>query len=165
MTLIVNLQNLKQENDILLMIKITQNIVKRMKRIQALDYSDPYILVTGDITVATIGADTKAVTRINDEHIDTVENLDIIVHMQNLIEYSNNYSDASGSLWQFEKDESPTNNNGNSTVATDNPLSFKYKSSILGKAASAAGANRVLKNSCPIKIFKYFLEVIRNAIN
>ena len=81
MTLIVNLQNLKQENDILLMIKITQNIVKRMKRIQALDYSDPYILVTGDITVATIGADTKAVTRINDEHIDTVENLDIIVHM------------------------------------------------------------------------------------
>ena len=44
-------------------------------------YSDPYILVTGDITVATIGADTKAVTRINDEHIDTVENLDIIVHM------------------------------------------------------------------------------------
>ena len=66
MTLTVNLQNLKQENDILLMIKITQNIVKRMKRIQALDYSDPYILVTGDITVATIGADTKAVTRIND---------------------------------------------------------------------------------------------------
>ena len=81
MTLTVNLQNLKQENDILLMIKITQNIVKGMKRIQALDYSDAYILVTGDITVATIGADTKAVTRINDEHIDTVENLDIIVHM------------------------------------------------------------------------------------
>ena len=40
MTLIVNLQNLKQENDILLMIKITQNIVKEMKRIQALDHSD-----------------------------------------------------------------------------------------------------------------------------
>ena len=82
-----------------------------------------------------------------------------------MIEYSNNYSDASGSLWQFKKDESPTNNNGNSTVATDNPLSFKYKSSILGKAASAAGTNRVLKNSCPIKIFKYFSEIIRNAIN
>ena len=81
MTLIVNLQNLKQENDILLMIKITQNIVKGMERIQALDYSDAYILVTGDITVAAIGADTKAVTRINDEHIDTVENLDIIMHM------------------------------------------------------------------------------------
>ena len=81
MTLIVNLQNLKQKNDILLMIKITQNIVKGMERIQALDYSDAYILVTGDITVAAIGADTKAVTRINDEHIDTVENLDIIMHM------------------------------------------------------------------------------------
>ena len=154
MTLIVNLQNLKQENDILLMIKITQNIVKEMKRIQALDHSDAYILVTGDITVAAIGADTKAVTRIKDEHIDTVENLVIIMHVQNLIEYSNNYLDTSGSLWQFKKDESHTNNNRNSTVATDNPLSFKYKSSILVKAASAAGANRVLKNSCPIKIFK-----------
>ena len=81
MTLIVNLQNLKQKNDILLMIKITQNIVKGMERIQALDYSDAYILVTGDITVAAIGADTKAVTCINDEPIDTVENLDIIMHM------------------------------------------------------------------------------------
>ena len=81
MTLIVNLQNLKQENDILLTIKITQNIVKGMEKIQALDYSDAYILVTGDITVAAIGADTKAVTRINDEPIDTVENLDIIMHM------------------------------------------------------------------------------------
>ena len=81
MTLIVNLQNLKQENDILLTIKITQSIVKGMEKIQALDYSDAYILVTGDITVAAIGADTKAVTRINDEPIDTVENLDIIMHM------------------------------------------------------------------------------------
>ena len=81
MTLIVNLQNLKQENDILLMIKITQNIVKEMKRIQALDHSDAYILVTGDITVAAIGADTKGVTRIKDEHIDTVENLVIIMHV------------------------------------------------------------------------------------
>ena len=34
--------------------------------------------------------------------------------MYNLIEYSNNYSDTSGSLWQFKRDESPLTNNGNS---------------------------------------------------
>ena len=34
--------------------------------------------------------------------------------MYNLIEYSNNYSDTSGSLWQFKRDESPLTNDGNS---------------------------------------------------
>ena len=34
--------------------------------------------------------------------------------MYNLIEYSNNYSDTSGSLWQFKRDESPLPNDGNS---------------------------------------------------
>ena len=32
--------------------------------------------------------------------------------MYNLIEYSDNYSDTSGSLWQFKRDEQPINNNG-----------------------------------------------------
>ena len=41
--------------------------------------------------------------------------------MYNLIEYSDNYSDMSGSLWQFKRDESPINNAGNPiNVATDN---------------------------------------------
>ena len=73
------------------------------------DYSDAYILVTGDIT-ATGGneytnvpfkncvAFTRRVTHVNDEHTDTAENLDIIMHMYNLIEYSVNYSDTSGNL-------------------------------------------------------------------
>ena len=33
--------------------------------------------------------------------------------MYNLIEYYDNYSDSSGSLWQFKRDESPMNNAGN----------------------------------------------------
>ena len=36
MTLIMNLQNLQQEHDMLLMIKITQNMVKEMNRTRAL---------------------------------------------------------------------------------------------------------------------------------
>ena len=70
----------------------------------------------------------------NDEHIDTAENFDIIMPMYNLIEYSDNYSNTSGSFWQFKRDESPVNNVGNhDNVSTDNSTSFKYKSSFLGE--------------------------------
>ena len=96
------------------------------------DYSDAYILVTGDIKVANIAADnnvafkncapfTRCVTHVNGEHVKTAENLDIIMPMYNLIEYSDNYADSSGSLYQFKRDESPMNNAGNpNNVALDN---------------------------------------------
>ena len=44
---------------------------------------------------------TRWVTHINNEHVETVENLDIIMPMYNLIEYSDKYADSSGSLYQF----------------------------------------------------------------
>ena len=80
------------------------------------DYSGAYILSIGDITTTGGNANTKVafkncasftrcVTHINDEHIDTAENLDIIMPMYNSIEYTDNYSDTSGSLWQFKRDE------------------------------------------------------------
>ena len=66
------------------------------------DYSDAYILVTGDITATGGNADTrvalkdcapftKCITHINDEHVDNADNLDIVMPMYNLIEYSDNY--------------------------------------------------------------------------
>ena len=65
------------------------------------------ILVLEDITATGGNADTrvafkncalftKCVTHINDEHVDDAGNLDIIMPMYNLIEYSNNYSGTSG---------------------------------------------------------------------
>ena len=36
--------------------------------------------------------------------------------MYNLIEYSDNYSDTSGSLWHFKRDEVPANNNDNLSI-------------------------------------------------
>ena len=132
------------------------------------DYSDAYILVTGDIKVAAVAADTtfpfkncapftRCATQINDEHVETAENLDIIMPMYNLIEYSNNYADSSGSLYQFKRDESPTNDDGNlSNVALDNSAFFKYKASLLGKATDADGDDRSIKkykNSSAFKIF------------
>ena len=68
------------------------------------DYSDAYILVTGDITTTSGDANTKVafktrapftkcVIHINDEHADNADNLHIVMPMYNLIEYSDNYSD------------------------------------------------------------------------
>ena len=69
---------------------------------------------------------TGCVTHINDEHVETAEDLDIIMPKYNLIEYSDNYADSSGSLYQFKRDESPMNNTGNPlNVALDNSTSFK----------------------------------------
>ena len=96
MMLIANLQNLQQQNCMLLMIKITQTIVKEMKIVQVkfeakitksnlCDYSDAYILVTGNITATSDGANdrvafknfapfTKCITHINDKHVDNADN-------------------------------------------------------------------------------------------
>ena len=125
------------------------------------DYSDAYILVTGDRKFSAVAADTnvafkncgpftRCVTHINDEHVETAETLDIIMTIYNLIEYSDNYADSSGSLYQFKRDESPMNNAGNPlNVALHNSTSFKYKASLLGKATDADGNNRSL-NIYPI---------------
>ena len=78
------------------------------------DYSDAYILIADVITATGDDANTdsafkkcapltKCITHINDEHIDSAENTDITMPFYNLIEYSDNYSDTSGNLWQFKR--------------------------------------------------------------
>ena len=72
------------------------------------DYSDAFILVTGNITVAA-NNDTDVTfkdcapfstgtTKINDVFVDEANHIFIAMPMYNLIECSNNYSDTSGSL-------------------------------------------------------------------
>ena len=66
--------------------------------------------------------------------------------MYNLIEYSDNYADSSGSLYQFKRDESPMNDAENPlNVALDNTTSLRYKASLLEKATDADGNDRSLK--------------------
>ena len=61
--------------------------------------------------------------------------------MYNLIEYSDNYSNTSGSLWNFKRDE--ITNNADVTN-DDNVPSFKYKANFIGNTV-ADGANRKKK--------------------
>ena len=128
------------------------------------DYSDAYILATGNITATGGVANTrvafeniarfkKRITHINDEHIDNVDNLDIVMPMYNLIEYSHNYSDTSRSLWQFKRDEQNMNNGNPANVTTDDSRSPKHKSSLIGESTAVDG-NKVfedVKIAVPLK--------------
>ena len=99
---------------------------------------------------------TRCVTHINNEHVETAEKLDIIMPMYNLIEYSDNYADSSGRLYQFKGDESPMNNAGSPlNVALDNSTSFKYKASLLGKVDDDDGNDKSLRNTKIEVLLKY----------
>ena len=132
------------------------------------DYSDAYILVTGDITATGGDANTKVafkncapftkcVTHINDEHVDNADNLDIVMPMYNLIEYSDNYSDTSGSLWHFKRDEQNMNNGNPVNVTTADSSSFKYKSSFFKqRTADDNGVFKDVKTAVPLKYLSNF---------
>ena len=126
--------------------------------------------MTGDINVADVAANTnvafkncsiftRCVTHLNDEHVETVEDLDVVMNMYNL---TDNYADSSGSLYQFKRDESPMNDAGNpNNVALDNSTAFKYKASLLGKATDADGNDRSLKKTkieVPLKYLSIFFR-------
>ena len=105
-----------------------------MLRSNLCDYADSYILEKGLITITGAGDDaavrqadernkgltfkncapfTKCISRINNTDIDNAHDIDIAMPMYNLIEYSDNYSKTSGSLWQYYKDD-PNDNLTNS---------------------------------------------------
>ena len=72
--------------------------------------------------------------------------------MYNLIEYSDNYSDTSGSLWQFKRDEIINN----ADVTNDNNApSFKYKASLIGNTGDDGTKNGV-KIAVPLKYLSNF---------
>ena len=95
---------------------------------------------------------------LNDEHVESSDNLDIIINMYNLIEYSDNYEDSTASLYQFKRQEPLVANNANLTVAL---TSFVYKSKLLENAAAEDG-NAVWKNARIIVLSKYVSSFFRS---
>ena len=70
----------------------------------------------------------RCINHINDIFIDEAENIDIIMHMFNLSECGDNYSDTPASWWSFKRDEAPADN---AHVAINNSIPFKYKASLI----------------------------------
>ena len=110
-----------------------------MLRSDLCDFSDAYIVVKGDITVTNPNNAKRnksvtfknnapfinCITKINDVKFDNAEDLDVVISMYNLLEYSKNYKKTTGSFWNYYRDE-PTN-----PLSSDSK-SFKYKTSIAG---------------------------------
>ena len=67
-----------------------------------------------------------------------------------LIEYSDNYSDASWSLWCFKRDEVA---NHADVANNDNVPSFKYKANLIGNTKANVTTKKRNTNSCITKIF------------
>ena len=137
------------------------------------DYAEAYILVDGTIRAdATVNATRLALKNcapfikcnleINDEHVDTAENLDIVMPMYNLIEYSDNHQDSSATLYQYKRDE-PPEDDAVADLTADNSDSLKYKIKLLGNltevAGNAAGVRRLnVKIVVPLKYLSNFFR-------
>ena len=114
--------------------------------------SDAYILVTGNIRITRGNNNIKAAfkncapfkncrTEINETFVDKTQHINIAMTIYNFIEYNDNYSDTSGRLWQFKRDEIEEN----ADLTVDNSSSFKYKSNIIGNL-SQTGTKTMLKS-------------------
>ena len=118
------------------------------------DYSDAYILVKGTISVnntaaagAAVNNDNKKVifkncapftnciSEINNTQIGNAEDIDIVMPMSNLVEYSDNYAKTTGSLWHYCKDIPARDANNAITEFrvnnTTDSFNFKAKITIL----------------------------------
>ena len=134
------------------------------------DYANAYILVSGRITITGAADDdvtrraderdkgvtfkkcapfTKRISIVNNTDIDNAKDIDIAIPMYNLIEFSDNYSETSGSLWQYYKNE-PNDNIAHSE-------SFKSKVKITGKTA----ADRNIRDVEIIVLSKYLSNFCR----
>ena len=138
-----------------------------MLRSDLCDYADAYILVNGTITVAgnqprdrqnrplilkNNAPFVSCKTRINNELIEDADDLDTVISMYDLLEYSKNYRKTIGSLYNCYRDElnddANLNNFANNNVVSSN--SFQYKNKIIGNTYNvdstivpAAGGARV----------------------
>ena len=140
------------------------------------DYSDAYILVKRTITIAGAGDNaaarqtderdkgvvfkncapfTNCISEINNTQVDNAKDIDIVMPMYNLMEYSGNYAKTSGSLWQYYRDE-PNNNLANSE-------SFKFKVKITGKTPNDDNEKDV-EIMVPLKYLSNFWRTLEMSL-
>ena len=136
------------------------------------DYSVAYILVKGKITITEAGDNAAArqvdeidkdvgfkncapfishKSDVNNIDIDYCQDIDIVMPMYNLIEYSDNYAKTFRSLWQYDRDE-PNNN-------LENSKSFKSKIKITGKTPDG-GNEKDVEIMAPLKHLSNFWRTL-----
>ena len=118
-----------------------------MMRSNICDYSDAYIHIKGTIRVPNTGTAAASnnrnknvifkhyppfinyISEINNTKVDDVHDIDVVISMYNLIQYSDTYSKTSGILWQCYRDEPAQGDNGNIIdFSNDNNINTLFKS-------------------------------------
>ena len=140
------------------------------------DYSDAYILVKGTITVNNTGADanntnktvifkncsifSNCITEVNNTQVDNTKDIDIIMPMYNLIEYSDNYAKTSGSLRLYCKDIPAVDNDNAIIDLTENNLtdSCNFKVKMTGQTGNDGTKNVELM--VPLKYLSNFWRTL-----
>ena len=154
-----------------------------MLRSDLCDYSEAYVWVKGRATINLNGYlsdETRkfvfknnapfqtCVSKINGKLVENAEDLDVVMPIYNLLEYSKNYEKTSGSLFNYYRDEPRTDTEGDGDQLINffikNSKSFDYKLGITGRIP-ADGANvRMVENleiAIPLKHLgnlKYFIN-------
>ena len=114
------------------------------------DYSDAIILFLVKGTITVVGNNLRdrqnrplilknnapfisCITRVNGELIEDADELDIVMPMYNLLEYSKNYTKTIGSLYNYYRDElsDDADNNQFNNIKVVNSNTFKYKNKII----------------------------------
>ena len=147
-------------------------------------YSDAYILVKGTISVNNTAADgaaanntnkkvifkncapfTNCISEINNMQIDNAKDIDIVMSMYNLIEYSDNYAKTAGSLWQYCKDIPARNNNNQIVNFAANNLtdSFNFKAKITGQTGN--NGTKDVEIMVPLKYLSNFWRTLEMPLN
>ena len=122
-----------------------------MLRSDLCNFSDAYIVVKGTITVTNPNNAKRnkavafknnapfinCISKINGVKIDNAEDLDVVMPMYNLLEYSKNYRKTTGSLWNYYRDEQ-------SNPLSSNSKSFEYKTSITGNTYNICIAKKIM---------------------
>ena len=98
------------------------------------------------------------------QKLDNAEDLDVVMPIYNLLEYSKNYKKTTGSLWNYYRYE-PSN------PLSTNSKSFKYKTSITGNTYNVDNeddyydANKVGKNGTEVVILLRHLSNFWRSLN
>ena len=120
-----------------------------MLRSDLCDYADAYILIEGIIIVGGNAPRDRqnrpvilknnapfisCIIRINGELVKDANDLDVVMPMYNLLEYSKNYRKTIGSIYNYYRneldDDADLNNHPNNNVVSSS--AFQYKSKLLG---------------------------------
>ena len=146
-----------------------------MLRSDLCDYSDAYVWVKGKITVTNPNNNANfdrrltlknnapfisCISKINGELVENAEDLDIVIPLYNLLEYSKNYEKTSGYLFNYYRDEPNkaeiANDNGAINITIRNSKSFDYKTEIIGDLDTGEDEKEDVKIAIPLKYLGNF---------